>query len=152
MEECEALCHRLCIMTNGLIRCFGGVEHLKHKFAQGYNLTLKLSSDPRMTTPQAVTHLKETLQARFSPCQLKDAHENILEYQLQNKEMPWSALFTVMEELKQAKDSLIQEYTLSETTLEQVFIQLTKLQWVRPESEGNACKKCCACCCQWMCN
>ena len=150
MEECEALCHRLCIMTNGLMRCFGGVEHLKHKFAQGYNLTLKLRPDPRITSA-SVSQLKETLSTRFSPCQLKDAHENILEYQLQNKEMPWSSLFTVMEELKQAKDSIIQDYTLSETTLEQVFIELTKLQWPVATSKENGCKKCCACCCQWMC-
>ncbi|ODM86742.1 ATP-binding cassette sub-family A member 3, partial [Orchesella cincta] len=42
MEECEALCSRLGIMVNGKLTCLGGVQHLKHKFAQGYTLSVKL--------------------------------------------------------------------------------------------------------------
>ena len=36
MEECEALCNRLCIMTTGNLRCLGSIQHLKNKFGQGY--------------------------------------------------------------------------------------------------------------------
>ncbi|ODM90575.1 ATP-binding cassette sub-family A member 3 [Orchesella cincta] len=42
MEECEALCSRLGILINGKLECLGSVQHLKHKFAQGYSLSLKL--------------------------------------------------------------------------------------------------------------
>ena len=31
MEECEALCGRLCIMVGGRMKCLGSVQHLKSK-------------------------------------------------------------------------------------------------------------------------
>merc|ERR1712154_741615 len=45
MEECEALCHRLCIMTNGQLKCLGTPQHLKTKFGIGYQLDLTLDID-----------------------------------------------------------------------------------------------------------
>merc|ERR1719221_32543 len=45
MEECEALCHRLCIMTAGQLRCLGTPQHLKSKFGHGYQLDLQLEDD-----------------------------------------------------------------------------------------------------------
>jgi len=38
MEECEALCNRICIMTQGNFRCLGTIQHLKNRFGQGYVL------------------------------------------------------------------------------------------------------------------
>ncbi len=45
MEECEALCDRLAIMVNGQFRCFGGPQHLKNKFGQGYSIIVKLDRE-----------------------------------------------------------------------------------------------------------
>lgn len=42
MDECEALCTRLAIMVNGEFKCLGSVQHLKNKFSQGFNLTIKV--------------------------------------------------------------------------------------------------------------
>ncbi|KAI3383034.1 hypothetical protein SNEBB_006888 [Seison nebaliae] len=47
MEECEALCTRLCIMVNGMFRCLGTVQELKSKFGDGYLLNIKLLSRSR---------------------------------------------------------------------------------------------------------
>ena len=41
MEECEALCTRLAIMTNGSFRCIGSTQHLKSKFAEGYSIIIR---------------------------------------------------------------------------------------------------------------
>jgi ATP-binding cassette, subfamily A (ABC1), member 3 len=41
MEECEALCPRIGIMTNGRLRCLGSAQHLKDKFGQGYQIEMK---------------------------------------------------------------------------------------------------------------
>ena len=41
MEECEALCTRLAIMVNGVMKCMGGPQHLKNKFGQGYTAEIK---------------------------------------------------------------------------------------------------------------
>ncbi len=35
MEECEALCTRIGIMTAGRLRCLGTVQHLKNRFGAG---------------------------------------------------------------------------------------------------------------------
>merc|ERR1712223_1462395 len=45
MGECEALCHKLCIMTDGQLRCLGTPQHLKSKFGHGYQLDLDLEKD-----------------------------------------------------------------------------------------------------------
>ena len=43
MEECEALCTRLAIMVNGLVKCLGSTQHLKSRFGEGYTLLAKLA-------------------------------------------------------------------------------------------------------------
>ena len=40
MEECEALCSRIGIMTAGRLRCLGTVQHLKNRFGAGYGTQL----------------------------------------------------------------------------------------------------------------
>lgn len=78
MEECEALCARLGIMVNGQFQCFGGVQHLKNKFAQGYSLTLKLKQDLEYEKPEIqaeIDKLVKSLREKFKPCELKDAHQ-----------------------------------------------------------------------------
>jgi ABC-type uncharacterized transport system ATPase subunit len=44
MEEAEALCTRIGVMVNGQMQCLGSAQHLKHRFGQGYEVTLKLAS------------------------------------------------------------------------------------------------------------
>jgi ATP-binding cassette subfamily A (ABC1) protein 3 len=36
MEECEALCSRIGIMSQGRLVCLGSSQHLKSRFATGY--------------------------------------------------------------------------------------------------------------------
>lgn len=42
MDECEALCSRVAIMVGGQFRCLGSMQHLKNKFSNGYELTIKV--------------------------------------------------------------------------------------------------------------
>lgn len=44
MEEAEALCHRIGIMVNGTLRCLGSAQHLKNRFGQGIELSLKINA------------------------------------------------------------------------------------------------------------
>lgn len=43
MEECEALCGRVAIMTNGRLACLGRVQRLKERFGDGYTLEVRLA-------------------------------------------------------------------------------------------------------------
>lgn len=50
MDECEALCTRLVIMVAGKCKCFGSSQHLKNKFAEGFELKVKVgfhAEDPK---------------------------------------------------------------------------------------------------------
>jgi ATP-binding cassette subfamily A (ABC1) protein 3 len=42
MEECEALCPRIGIMTGGKLQCIGSAQRLKSKFGQGYQVEMKV--------------------------------------------------------------------------------------------------------------
>ena len=43
MEECEALCSRLCIVVAGRLRCLGSPQHLKNRFTMGLLLEINLA-------------------------------------------------------------------------------------------------------------
>ena len=49
MEECEALCTKLTIMSKGVFKCLGSPEHLKNKFVRGFYFTIKCKrgSEPK---------------------------------------------------------------------------------------------------------
>ncbi|EEY56081.1 ATP-binding Cassette (ABC) Superfamily [Phytophthora infestans T30-4] len=44
MEECEALCSKVCIMVGGRLRCYGSVQHLKSRFGDGLVFDTKFDS------------------------------------------------------------------------------------------------------------
>lgn len=50
MEECEALCTRIGIMTSGRLACLGSVQHLKNRFGVGCVHTPNPSEYLRITT------------------------------------------------------------------------------------------------------
>lgn len=52
----------------------------------------------------------------------------MLDYQVQNTEMTWDVIFGAMESFKSTYSDLIEDYTVSKTTLEEVFLSFAKLQ------------------------
>ncbi|GIY08391.1 phospholipid-transporting ATPase ABCA1 [Caerostris darwini] len=121
MEECEALCTRLAIMVNGQFRCLGSIQHLKNKYGNGYTLTLRVAN-----APSKMEDVRRFIESTFgsSAC-LQEQHLNQMEYQL----APSLSLAFVFQELEQARDRLsIEDYSVSQTTLDQVFISFAKMQ------------------------
>jgi ATP-binding cassette subfamily A (ABC1) protein 3 len=146
MEECEALCSRLGIMVNGQLQCLGGVQHLKNKFAQGFSLIIKLKSLIPVESPE-VYSLTQEISNKFSPCNLKDRHQNVLHYQVLNTTIPWDVLFKTMEDLKQRNDHLIEDYSVNETTLEEVFLSFARKQYANRQADVPFMKKLMTCQC-----
>lgn len=71
MDECEALCDRLTIMVDGVMKCIGNVQYLKNRYAQGYTIMVKLGNNHTI----GVTNLKADIERRFSSeIHLKDEH------------------------------------------------------------------------------
>lgn len=80
MEECEALCSRIIIMSRGTLRCIGSSSHLKAKFGQGYSLQVKLrmhdhSLENEQQYTARVLQLKTTIQQRLAGAVLTDQHK-----------------------------------------------------------------------------
>ncbi|KAG8332075.1 hypothetical protein J6590_029683 [Homalodisca vitripennis] len=124
MEECEALCSRLTIMVAGHMKCIGTPEYLKHKFGQGFTIKIKLRSSQRSDVLGA---LKQDMMLAFRVCSIKDEHLGLLHYHVPDAQIPLSLLFSKMEGLKQRHD-IIDDYNISDTSLEQVFMHFARAQ------------------------
>jgi ABC-type multidrug transport system ATPase subunit len=48
MEECSALCDRMCIMVDGRLRCLGSEQHLKHRYGRNLQAQIKLEEPSRI--------------------------------------------------------------------------------------------------------
>uniref|UniRef100_W4VRK6 Putative lipid exporter abca1 n=1 Tax=Corethrella appendiculata TaxID=1370023 RepID=W4VRK6_9DIPT len=127
MEECEALCTRLAIMVNGEFKCIGSTQHLKNKFSKGYLLIIKLNPSTNIVeNSQKLEKIKNYVNQNFSSAILKEEHGDHLTYHMTESTLKWPTMFGIMEEAKQTLE--IEDYSLGQTSLEQVFLFFTKYQ------------------------
>lgn len=148
MEECEVLCTRLAIMVNGEFKCLGSTQHLKNKFSKGFFLTIKIKREDSVIPEQKITEVKDFVNTNFTDAILKwvyretgatrifpiritvfrhrEQYMDMLTYHIPTATVQWSEMFGLMED---AKDRLcIADYSLGQTSLEQVFLFFTKYQ------------------------
>ncbi|XP_075831678.1 phospholipid-transporting ATPase ABCA7 isoform X4 [Microtus pennsylvanicus] len=126
MEECEALCTRLAIMVNGRFRCLGSAQHLKGRFGAGHTLTLRVPPDQ---AEPAIAFLVAT----FPGAQLREAHGSRLRFQLPPG--GGCTLARIFRELAaQGKDHGVEDFSVSQTTLEEVFLHFSKDQGEEEEN------------------
>ncbi|CAH0723432.1 unnamed protein product, partial [Brenthis ino] len=124
MEECEALCARLTVMVNGRLCCLGPPQHLKNNFSQGYTLIVKCKAGPDRDS--TVEKINQYVLEKFRDTKLIETYLGISTYYLADQTLPWSAVFHLMEEAR--KLYAIEDYSVSQTTLEQVFLRFTRIQ------------------------
>ncbi|XP_063236956.1 phospholipid-transporting ATPase ABCA7-like isoform X2 [Bacillus rossius redtenbacheri] len=138
MEECEALCTRVTVMVNGTFRCLGSTQHLKSKYGGGYMLTVRCSEEKRAATLGLVAE-------RLPRAQMKEQHYNQLRYELPQESLRLSQVFRDMERAR--RDGLLLDYSLSQTTLEEVFMRFAKEQIIDENAKKRGwCGHCVACC------
>merc|ERR1719365_454231 len=138
MEECEALCDRLAIMVRGSFQCLGGPQHIKSKFGQGFQIIVKLepmseavngignghqiqAKKTVQNNEGALERLKSSVVKAFDSCSVTDEHMDYVHFHVANPETSWSHLFGTMELIKK-ENTIVQDYSVSETTLEQIFL------------------------------
>ncbi|XP_047474330.1 phospholipid-transporting ATPase ABCA3-like [Penaeus chinensis] len=140
MEEADALCSRIAIQVCGGLRCIGSVQHLKNKYGGGYTLEVKLEKQetcavslngesPTHTSldENVVTETKKIIMNSFPKAELDEEFGELLHYKIPQSDIKSLAnSFAVLEKAK--GDRLISEYALSQTTLEQVFLQFARQQ------------------------
>ncbi|ETO29229.1 ATP-binding cassette sub-family A member 3 [Reticulomyxa filosa] len=156
MEEAEFLANRVAIIDNGLLQCIGTPQHLKQKYAQGYELIvneervkqhesqrdeivayfLSMIDRPHCGFLQQVdliettpTSLKFRLLIRQGCDDKEDDNDDNRKDDNDRKDHSTSvfSLATLFQEVESVKEKFgILEYSLSQTTLEQVFAALVK--------------------------
>lgn len=150
MEECEALCTRLAIMVNGQFKCLGSTQHLKNKFGEGYTLLARISSPSNGLQPN-IQPLMKFIEEKFPDGETKDIHQGMIHYHIKDTKLTWAKIFGLMEQAKGTYS--IEDYSVSQTTLEQVFINFARSQIPPIETKMGCCQKCsilcglCFCCC-----
>lgn len=132
MEECEALCTKLGIMVSGQFQCFGNVQQLKNKFGKGYSLILKCKTIPSMNDASIdllVKKVENFIQENIPNTVLKDRQQQTLFYQILIENNSNYSIANIFELIEANKEILsLETYSLSQTTLEQVFLSFAKNQ------------------------
>ncbi|NWX78694.1 ABCA1 protein, partial [Alca torda] len=119
MEECEALCTRMAIMVNGRFRCLGSVQHLKNRFGDGYTVVVRVGGPG----PEPVESL---MVRRFPGIVLKERHGGLLQFQLPSRAGSLASIFSVL--AAHRGPCHIEDYSVSQTTLDQVFVHFAREQ------------------------
>ncbi|XP_060089129.1 phospholipid-transporting ATPase ABCA1-like [Heteronotia binoei] len=121
MEECEALCTRMAIMVSGRFQCLGSVQHLKNRFGEGYTIMLRVSG-----TKPDLRPLESFMQSSFPNIVLKEKQYSTLQYQLPSRDCSLAKIFGILSAHQGTYH--IEEYSISQTTLDQVFVHFAKYQ------------------------
>ncbi|CAF3375151.1 unnamed protein product [Rotaria sp. Silwood1] len=110
--------------------CLGNLQHLKNRFGDGYAVQVKVSIDK-------VQKIKDDLTSFFPEIEIQDQHDGMLfcnipfsstsSSPLKDKNATTSTfnlvrIFAMLNAQKNQK--LIESYSLSQTTLEQIFVRL----------------------------
>jgi len=121
LAEAEAICDRIAIMVSGRLRCIGSIQHLKSKFGKNYLLEMKVK------TPEQRESLHREILRVFPQAARQERYSSVMVYKLPVENVrPLAQAFCALEKVKQSFD--LEEYSLSQSTLEQVFLELSKKQ------------------------
>uniref|UniRef100_A0A8D1GTD9 ATP binding cassette subfamily A member 9 n=1 Tax=Sus scrofa TaxID=9823 RepID=A0A8D1GTD9_PIG len=121
LAEAEAVCDRVAIMVSGRLRCIGSVQHLKNKLGKDYVLELRVKETSQ------VTSVHTEILKLFPQAAQQERYSSFLAYKLPVEDVhPLSQAFHKLEAVK--RDFNLEEYSLSQCTLEKVFVELSKEQ------------------------
>ncbi|KAM7334522.1 hypothetical protein ACRRTK_007842 [Alexandromys fortis] len=121
LAEAEALCDRVAIMVSGRLRCIGSIQHLKRKFGKDYILELKVNE------PSQVASVHGEILKLFPQAARQESYLSLLTYKLPITDVyPLSQAFYKLEAVKRSFN--LEEYSLSQCTLDKVFVELSKEQ------------------------
>jgi ABC-type multidrug transport system ATPase subunit len=124
MEECEALCSRVCIMVNGALACLGSLEHLKQKFGRGYFVELSAEESRMEQVRTFITQL-------FEGAEEQEQHSGRIQYLIpkQRDGQGGLSLAYIFGQIESVKHQLgIHDYSVSGASLESIFVNIAKSQ------------------------
>jgi ABC-type multidrug transport system ATPase subunit len=120
MEECEALCSRLAIMSNGVLKTIGFISDIKKIYAKGFTLILKVNLN---CDESNVEELKSKVYETFGDnCILKYENFGVIYYHLNPENIKLSQIFHTLDTLK--TEFQLEDYYVSNASLEQAFLSI----------------------------
>lgn len=129
MDECEYLCNRLAIMAEGQFKCLGHVPELKQMYGSGFTINVQVPASVRQDMNEAMIQtITEHLREHFQECLLRENHAGILTYFVRSSQghLRWSQIFERAEMFLDEVQDLVEEYSINETTLEDIFLRYYK--------------------------
>ncbi|XP_070831676.1 uncharacterized protein abca12 [Chaetodon trifascialis] len=127
LDEAEVLSDRIAFLERGGLKCCGSPFHLKDKLGQGYKLTLTKKMQNLESEQIDNAELKSFIQAHVPEARLKEAQGGDLVYSLppftSSNASSYRSLLTALDSNLDALQ--LGGYGISDTTLEEVFLQLT---------------------------
>lgn len=123
MEEAEVLSDRLAIMAYGKIRAIGDSLHLKNKYGDGYRISMVVDSgNPSVTADSAAKALFSQIKLKWPDVNLISNDSGML--LLGCPKTFQESIPSLLDFIK--LDSRVKEWGLSHSTLESVFLAVTK--------------------------
>ena len=121
LDECEALCNQVVVMVGGRLKCLGNIQHLKNRFGMGYTVELKLRQGGEDKSEQLEQFVENSLNGH-----IVEAHSLFFKCRVPQGALSLARIFRNIENARE--DLCIQDYSVSQTSLEQVFLHFAKAQ------------------------
>ncbi|VDK81051.1 unnamed protein product [Litomosoides sigmodontis] len=120
MNECEALCNRIGIMDQGSLVAIGTPQHIKTRFGEKYTLIITTADQCRREDLTCL--IKEIFPGSIE----KNIHSTCLLWDIAKRENDrWSEMYMKLYQLA-TRFPWITDYSLTQTTLEGAFLQLSQ--------------------------
>jgi len=117
MEEADILCTRIGIMAHGALQCLGSNIRLKNKYGEGYSLKVNFAQENEEVV---VAYVKEILPTAV----ITETFPGNLTFGIPTSDLVMSqALSSLIADKERSK---IRDWGLSQTTLEDVFLNIVK--------------------------
>eukprot|EP00033_Pygsuia_biforma_P000417 GCRY01000498.1.p1 GENE.GCRY01000498.1~~GCRY01000498.1.p1 ORF type:complete len:926 (+),score=268.84 GCRY01000498.1:207-2984(+) len=117
MEECEKLCDRVAIMSEGQLKAVGTVADLKKRFGKGFKVSIISPSDPAAVA-RADGFIKEIIPKAV----LLNTLAGVSHYEVSSEDMQLDYVFEQF--LTRKSDYDITDFGVCNTTLEEVFFHV----------------------------
>ncbi|KAN0045013.1 hypothetical protein ACTA71_006540 [Dictyostelium dimigraforme] len=120
IAECQAVCDKLTIMKDGKLKALGSNQHVKDKFGSGYSIEVKFKKE------YLENGVEFFLKSFPSAMLIDNQHGLSASFELPNPPNDPINLSSIFSIIEQSLKFILDDYSVSQTSIEQIFIKLTK--------------------------
>jgi ABC-type glutathione transport system ATPase component len=136
MEEAEVLCDRIGVMSMGEMQAVGTATELKHRFGAGYTFFIVSS----MRSAEDVPKIEDFVKKLFPKSGIRPLGSNsggTFKFEILRDDVVLSKVFQIMEDPQSREDIGLIDWSLTETTLEEVFLKLAEMSHLAEKLTKN---------------